>query len=125
MLIILVVLPLWTSVTTAWAVLLQRNGLVNDALMSLHTISQPLELIFNRVGTIIAMTHIQLPVHNPADLQRNEDYLAQLGTPFHAFRKVYFPQTLSGIAAGCLLTFILCLGYYITPALVEGRPSRW
>ncbi|MGY4167688.1 ABC transporter permease [Bradyrhizobium sp. USDA 4529] len=135
MLIILVVLPFWTSVlvrTTAWVVLLQRNGLVNETLMSLHIISQPLELIFNRVGTIIAMTHIQLPFTilpiysvmktiSPSYVRAARSLGAG---PFHAFWKVYFPQTLSGIAVGCLLTFILCLGYYITPALVGGPTDQ-
>ncbi|SFQ25484.1 putative spermidine/putrescine transport system permease protein [Bradyrhizobium sp. Ghvi] len=131
LLMIMVVLPFWTSLlvrTTAWVVLLQQHGVVNDVLLALHLISQPAELIYNRVGTVLAMTHIQLPftllpiysvmktippIHVRA--------ARSLGAgPFYAFWKVYFPQTLPGIAAGCLLTFILCLGYYITPALVGG-----
>ncbi|UPK20514.1 ABC transporter permease [Bradyrhizobium sp. 131] len=131
LLMIMVVLPFWTSLlvrTTAWVVLLQRHGLVNDMLMTLHIISQPAELIFNRVGTLVAMTHIQLPFTllpiysvmktiSPSHVRAARSLGAG---PFYAFWKVYFPQTLPGIAAGCLLTFILCLGYYITPALVGG-----
>lgn len=135
LLMIMVVLPFWTSSlvrTTAWVVLLQQHGVVNDVLMALHIISQPAELIFNRVGTLVAMTHIQLPFTllpiysvmktiSPSHVRAARSLGAG---PFYAFWKVYFPQTLPGIAAGCLLTFILCLGYYITPALVGGPSDQ-
>ncbi|WP_441258736.1 ABC transporter permease [Bradyrhizobium sp. 521_C7_N1_3] len=135
LLMIVVVLPFWTSVlvrTTAWVVLLQQHGVVNDVLMALHIISQPAELIFNRVGTVIAMTHIQLPftllpIYSVMKtISPNHVRAARsLGAgPFYAFWKVYFPQTLPGIAAGCLLSFILCLGYYLTPALVGGAADQ-
>ncbi|MET4234589.1 putative spermidine/putrescine transport system permease protein [Bradyrhizobium sp. LA6.10] len=135
LLMIMVVLPFWTSLlvrTSAWVVLLQQHGIVNDVLIALHVISQPAELIFNRVGTVVAMTHIQLPVTllpiysvmktiSPSYVRAARSLGAG---PFYAFWKVYFPQTLPGIAAGCLLTFILCLGYYITPALVGGASDQ-
>ncbi|MDA9436926.1 ABC transporter permease [Bradyrhizobium sp. CCBAU 51627] len=135
LLMMLVVLPFWTSLlvrTTAWVVLLQSNGVVNDVLMTLHIISQPAELIFNRVGTIVAMTHIQLPLtllpiySVMKTISPNYVRAARsLGAgPFYGFWKVYFPQTIPGIAAGCLLTFILCLGYYLTPALVGGPSDQ-
>lgn len=130
-LMIIVVLPFWTSLlvrTVAWVVLLQQHGLINEMLVGLHIISQPAQLIFNRTGTVIAMTHIQLPFTllpiysvmkaiSPSHLRAARSLGAG---PFYAFWTVYFPQTLPGIAAGCLLTFILCLGYYITPAMVGG-----
>ncbi|MGY4362893.1 putative spermidine/putrescine transport system permease protein [Bradyrhizobium sp. i1.3.1] len=130
-LMILVVLPFWTSLlvrTTAWVVILQQHGVVNEMLMALHIISEPVQLIFNRIGTVVAMTHIQLPFTllpiysvmktiSPSHVRAARSLGAG---PFYAFWKVYFPQTLPGIAAGCLLTFILCIGYYITPALVGG-----
>ncbi|MDA9406979.1 ABC transporter permease [Bradyrhizobium sp. CCBAU 45384] len=135
LLMIMVVLPFWTSLlvrTTAWVVLLQQHGVVNDTLMALHVLSQPAELIFNRVGTIVAMTHIQLPLTllpiysvmktiSPSFVRAARSLGAG---PFYAFWKVYFPLTLPGVAAGCLLTFILCLGYYITPALVGGPADQ-
>ncbi|WP_316399498.1 ABC transporter permease [Bradyrhizobium sp. 33ap4] len=135
LLMIMVVLPFWTSVlvrTTAWVVLLQEHGVINEVLMKLHILSQPAELIFNRLGTIVAMTHIQLPftllpIYSVMKtISPNLVRAARsLGAgPFYAFWKVYFPQTLPGIAAGCLLTFILCLGYYITPALVGGPTDQ-
>jgi putative spermidine/putrescine transport system permease protein len=134
-LMIMVVLPFWTSLlvrTTAWVVLLQQHGIVNDVLMTLHIISHPAELIFNRIGTVVAMTHIQLPftllpIYSVMKtISPNHVRAARSlgGGPFYAFWKVYFPQTLPGIAAGCLLTFILCLGYYITPALVGGPSDQ-
>jgi len=135
LLMIMVLLPFWTSLlvrTTAWVVLLQQHGVVNELLMSLHLISEPADLIFHRVGTIVAMTHIQLPFTllpiysvmktiSPSHVRAARSLGAG---PFYAFWRVYFPQTVPGIAAGCLLTFILSLGYYITPALVGGPTDQ-
>jgi putative spermidine/putrescine transport system permease protein len=133
LLLILVLLPFWTSLlvrTTAWVVVLQERGIVNTLLVWLGLIdaAHPLALIHNRVGVLIAMTHILLPfmvlpIYSvmkgipPAYMRA----AASLGAPpAHAFLKVYVPLTLPGISAGCLLVFILALGYYITPALVGG-----
>ncbi|OPY95432.1 ABC transporter permease [Bradyrhizobium sacchari] len=135
LLMIMVVLPFWTSLlvrTTAWVVLLQQHGVINEVLLGLHIISQPAQLIFNRIGTVITMTHIQLPftllpIYSVMKtIPRTHVRAARsLGAgPFYAFWKVYFPQTLPGIAAGCLLTFILSLGYYITPAMVGGGDDQ-
>jgi putative spermidine/putrescine transport system permease protein len=128
-LMIFVMLPFWTSLlvrTTAWFVLLRTEGPLNDLAEML--VDQRFEMIFTRFGTIVAMTHIQLPftllpIYSvmktiPASHVRAARSLG--AGPFLAFWRVYFPQTVPGIAAGCLLTFILCLGYYITPALVGG-----
>jgi putative spermidine/putrescine transport system permease protein len=135
LLMIMVLLPFWTSLlvrTTAWVVLLQEHGVINDFLMALHVISEPAQLIFNRVGTIVAMTHIQLPFTllpiysvmktiSPSHVRAARSLGAG---PFYAFWRIYFPQTVPGIGAGCLLTFILSLGYYITPALVGGPADQ-
>ncbi|MEK9281079.1 ABC transporter permease [Bradyrhizobium sp. ISRA442] len=134
-LIIIVILPVWTSPLvsiTGWLVMLQRDGILNNILMALHIISQPAQLIFNRIGTVAAMTHVQLsftllPIYSvmktiPRDHLRAARSLG--AGPFYAFRKVYFPQTLPGIAAGCLLSFIMSLGYYLTPALVGGPTDQ-
>lgn len=135
LLMILVLLPFWTSLlvrTTAWVVLLQTEGPVNDLLLFLGLTDHRLQLIFSRFGTIVAMTHIQLPftllpIYSVMrTISPNYVRAARsLGAgPFHAFWSIYFPQTMPGIAAGCLLTFILCLGYYITPALVGGPTDQ-
>ncbi|MGN8023688.1 ABC transporter permease [Phyllobacterium sp. 22229] len=128
---LMVLLPLWTSLlvrTTAWVVLLQSDGIINDVLTALHLTSERLQLIFTRTGTVIAMTHIQLPftilpIYSvmrsiPATQLRAARSLG--APPSSAFWRIYAPQTLPGVVAGCLMTFILSLGYYITPALVGG-----
>jgi putative spermidine/putrescine transport system permease protein len=118
--------------TTAWFVLLLDHGVINDLLQALHFTDQPLKLILSRFGTIVAMTHIQLPFTllpiysvmktiSPTHVRAARSLGAG---PFYAFWRVYFPQTVPGIAAGCLLTFILSLGYYITPALVGGPTDQ-
>lgn len=135
LLMILVLLPFTTSIlvrTTAWIVLLQTNGLINDLFIWMHLTTERLQLIFNRVGTVLAMTHIQLPftilpIYSvmrsipPSHLRAARSLGAG---PLTAFLSVYVPQTLPGIGAGCLLTFILSLGYYITPALVGGPQDQ-
>ena len=137
LLMILVLLPFWTSLlvrTTAWMVLLQQQGVVNDVLVWLGIIrdDQRLQMIFNQTGTIIAMTHILLPFMilplysvmrtiNPSYVRAARSLGA---TSWTAFRRIYFPQTLPGLGAGALLVFILAVGYYITPALVGGSSGQ-
>ncbi|CAN7653566.1 ABC transporter permease [Trinickia sp. LjRoot230] len=132
---ILVLIPFWTSIlvrVAAWIVLLQNEGLVNRALQALGLTPAPLELLFNRVGVYISMTHILLPFMIlplysvmkaiPASYQRAA---ISLGShPFAAFWRVYVPQTYPGIGAGALLVFILSIGYYITPALLGGPDDQ-
>ncbi len=135
LLMILVLLPFWTSLlvrTTAWVVLLQSEGIINDTLIWTGILTERIQLIYNRAGTIVAMAHIQLPftllpIYSVMKTIPSTHVRAarSLGAgPFYAFWRVYFPQTIPGIAAGCLLTFILCLGYYITPALVGGPSDQ-
>jgi putative spermidine/putrescine transport system permease protein len=137
LLMILVLLPFWTSLlvrTTAWMVLLQQQGVINDILVWLGVIGPDgrLQMIYNRTGTIIAMTHILLPFMilplysvmrtiNPSYVRAARSLGA---TSWTAFRRVYFPQTLPGLGAGALLVFILAVGYYITPALVGGSSGQ-
>lgn len=134
-LLILVLVPFWTSVlvrVAAWIVLLQSEGLVNRALAGLGWIDRPLELLFNRTGVIIAMVHILLPFMIlplysvmkgiPRDYQRAA---VSLGShPLGAFLRVFVPQTLPGVTAGVLLVFILSIGYYVTPALLGGPADQ-
>jgi putative spermidine/putrescine transport system permease protein len=134
-LILLVLLPFWTSIlvrTAAWTVILQRSGILNEVLIGLHITSHPIDLMYTRTGLIIAMTHIQLPftllpiysvMRTIPSSQMRAAY--SLGArPLAAFQRVYLPQVLPGVMAGCLLTFILCLGYFITPALVGGPADQ-
>lgn len=137
LLMILVLLPFWTSLlvrTTAWIAILQSQGVLNDGLVALGIIGDEgrLELMYNQAGTVIAMTHILLPFMvlplysvmrtiNPSYVRAARSLGA---TSWTAFRRVYLPQTLPGIGAGSLLVFILAVGYYITPALVGGASGQ-
>jgi putative spermidine/putrescine transport system permease protein len=135
LLMILVLLPFWTSLlvrTSAWVVVLQNEGILNGILLGLGIVDAPVQMIFNRFGVLVAMTHVLLPFMvlplysvmkgiSPAYMRA----AASLGAPpWTAFRRVYLPQTLPGVTAGCLLVFILALGYYITPALVGGAADQ-
>lgn len=135
LLMILVLLPFWTSLivrTASWIVLLQSGGLINRALMAVGIIDHPLTLVFNRVGVFISMTHILLPFIvlplyavmkgiSPSYVRA----AVSLGAhPFLAFWRVYVPQTYAGIAAGALLVFMMAIGYYVTPALLGGPDDQ-
>lgn len=133
--LILVLLPFWTSVLVriaAWIVLLQNNGLVNRFLMWIGLTDTPIPLLFNRVGVIIAMVHILLPfaILPLYSVMKSvpPNYLRaaiSLGSaPFAAFVRVYLPQTYPGVAAGGLLVFITSIGYYVTPALLGGAGDQ-
>jgi putative spermidine/putrescine transport system permease protein len=139
-LMIFVLLPFWTSLlvrTTAWTILLQDGGVFSQFLNvtgltwlsnKIGLLNGPPQLNKSRFATVLAMTHIQLPFTllpiysvmktiSPTYMRAAKSLGAK---PFYAFRTVYMPQTMPGVAAGCLLTFILSLGYFITPALVGG-----
>jgi putative spermidine/putrescine transport system permease protein len=133
LLMILVLLPFWTSLlvrTTAWIALLQKEGVINDVLVWVGVLSEEgrLQMIHNQTGTIVAMTYVLLPFMIlplysvmktiPPSYMRAAKSLG--ATPFTAFVRVYMPQTVSGIGAGSILVFILAIGYYITPELVGG-----
>ncbi len=137
LLMILVLLPFWTSLlvrTTSWIVLLQGEGVINDLLMSLGVIGDDgrLKMIYNQTGTIIVMTHVLLPFMIlplysvmrviPPSYARAARSLG--ATSWTTFRRIYLPQTLPGIGAGSLLVFILAVGYFITPALVGGADGQ-
>ncbi len=137
LLLILVLLPFWTSLlvrTTSWIVLLQTNGVINDTLVWLGFISDEnrITMIYNMTGTVIAMTHILMPFMvlplysvmktiSPSYLRAARSLGAN---PLVAFVRVYMPQTIPGVGAGSILVFILAIGYYITPALVGGQDGQ-
>ena len=137
LLLLLVLVPFWTSLlvrTTSWIVLLQNQGVVNDLLVAAGVIGDDgrLALVYNMVGTLVAMTQVLLPFMilplyavmrsiSPMYLRA----ASSLGATFlQGFVRVYWPQSLPGVAAGSLLVFILSIGYYITPALVGGRTGQ-
>jgi putative spermidine/putrescine transport system permease protein len=132
-LMILVLLPFWTSLlvrTTAWIVLLQKQGVINDLLVWAGIVGDGnrLALIYNQSGTLIAMSHVLLPfmvlpiyaVMKAVPPTYVRAALSLGASPLTAFLRVYLPQTMPGVGAGVLLVFILAIGYYITPGLVGG-----
>ena len=137
-LMILVLLPFWTSLlvrTSAWKVLLQEQGVINDILVWIGLVNDGarLVLINNQIGTVIAMTHILLPFMvlplysvmktiPPSYLRAAKSMGAN---DWVAFWRVYFPQSIPGIGAGAILVFILAIGYYITPELVGGTSGTF
>lgn len=134
-LLIGVLFPFWTSLlvrTAAWIIVLQKEGPINKMLINLNLINEPLQLVFNRFGVYVALTHILLPFlvlplysvmkSIPRDYMRAAKSLG--AKPIPAFFLVYFPQTLPGLGAGAILVFILSVGYYITPALVGGPKDQ-
>ena len=128
---IAVLLPLWTSLlvrTYAWLVLLQRKGLINSAGIALGWWDEPLPLVHNLTGTLIGTVHVMLPFLilplYSAMRAIDRDYLkaaANLGaSPARSFWMVFFPLSLPGLTSGAVIVFILCLGFYITPAVLGG-----
>jgi ABC-type spermidine/putrescine transport system permease subunit I len=127
----LVILPLWTSIlvrTYAWMVLLGRNGVVNKSLIAVGAIDEPLALLHNELGVVIGMVHMLmpymvLPVY--AAMRRVDPDLLQAAEGLGAgtlriFRRVFLPLSAQGIYAGCILVFVLSVGFFITPALLGG-----
>jgi putative spermidine/putrescine transport system permease protein len=134
---ILVLLPFWTSLlvrTSSWIVILQSEGVLNEFLVLFGIVSEDNrpQMIYNKIGTIVGMTHILLPFMilplysvmkgiPPSYLRAAKSLGAN---PVIAFVRVYVPQTLPGIGAGSILVFILSIGYYITPALIGGSSGQ-
>ncbi|MBX2882214.1 MAG: ABC transporter permease [Granulosicoccus sp.] len=126
-----VLLPFWTSLlvrTYAWLVLLQKKGILNDFAISAGIWETPVKLVHNMTGTLIGMAHIMLPFlvlplySSMRKIERDMMQAASnLGaTPVQAFWQVYFPLSRAGMVAGSLIVFVLCLGFYVTPAVLGG-----
>ncbi|MBD7989572.1 ABC transporter permease [Ochrobactrum sp. Sa2BUA5] len=131
LLMLAVLVPFWTSGlvrTFSWLIILQRNGLVNKSLQGLGLINQPLALVNNTTGVVIGMVHIMIPFlvlplyasmkAIDANLMRAA---ANVGSsPTYAFLRIFFPLSMPGLVAGAIMVFVMCLGFYITPALLGG-----
>lgn len=130
-----VLIPFWTSIlvrTTAWFILLQREGPINAALLGSGVIDEPLTMIFTRFAVYIAMVHVLLPffilpLHSVMK-RLGMEYVkasASLGAhPWRQFLEVYLPLTMPGVAAGAVIVFMLSVGFYVTPALVGGLQDQ-
>ena len=130
-LMIFVLLPFWTSIlvrTYAWLVILQRNGIINDTLISIGWIDEPLQLAHNLTGSLIGMIHILLPFFilplfasmRSIDTNFIRAAISLGSTPRGAFWRIFFKMSLPGFFAGTVLVFVLALGTYVTPALLGG-----
>jgi putative spermidine/putrescine transport system permease protein/spermidine/putrescine transport system permease protein len=126
-----VLIPFWISLlvrTFAWTILLRKNGVINTFLLELGIINQPLELIYNTTGVVIAMTHILLPymvlslysVMAGIDQRLLQAAQGMGARPWKAFIQVFFPLSMPGLLSGSLLVFVMGIGYFITPALLGG-----
>jgi ABC-type spermidine/putrescine transport system permease subunit I len=132
-----VLFPFWTSLlvrTYAWLVLLQRRGVINTWLVDAGIVDQPLRLVHNFTGTAIGMVHIMLPfmvLPLFASMKTIDRSIfraaANLGaTPIQVFWQIFVPMTIPGLFAGVILVFVLCLGFYVTPAVLGGgRVMMW
>ena len=130
-LMVFVLVPFWTSVlvrTYAWLVLLQRNGIINESMISMGIIDEPLQLAHNLTGSIIGIVHIMLPflvlplyaTMRSVDTDLVRAAVGLGSSPRGAFWRVFFPMSLPGLFAGIVLVFILSLGFFVTPALLGG-----
>jgi putative spermidine/putrescine transport system permease protein len=127
----LVLVPFWTSILVrsfAWVVILGTNGVVNKTLVALGAIERPVKLLYNLIGVEIGMVHVLLPFMifplygvmaqiDPALLRAGRSLGAP---PWRSFLHIFLPLSLPGIAAGCVLVFLMAVGFYITPALLGG-----
>ncbi|ULJ74268.1 ABC transporter permease subunit [Rhizobium gallicum] len=131
LLMVLVFLPWLTSAlvrTYAWTVVLGDSGLINTLLLNAGLIERPLSLIYNRFAVYVGMVHIMLPmmilplisVMMGIDKSLMSAARSMGAKPFTAFLRVFFPLSIPGIRSGCILVFVVCLGFYITPQALGG-----
>jgi len=130
-LIALVMVPFWTSILVrsfAWVVILGTNGIVNKALIAAGVLERPAKLLYNLLGVEIGMVHVLLPFMifplYGVMAQIDEGLVRaarSLGAPpWRAFLAIFLPLSLPGVAAGCVLVFLMAVGFYVTPALLGG-----
>jgi ABC-type spermidine/putrescine transport system permease subunit I len=128
---LLVMVPLFTALlirTYAWMIILGRHGIINDALVGLGLVDQPLELLHTSTAVYVGMVHVLSPIAiftmyaNMAQIDRRlVQAAAVLGAdPVRGFLRVYLPMSLPGTIAAAVLVFVMAIGFYITPALLGG-----
>jgi len=131
-LVVLVLVPFWTSVlvrTFAWMVILGRRGIINQLLIGWGAVDRPLALIYNMLGVQVGMVHVLLPfmvfpllsVMSRIDAGLVTAARSLGASPRQAFLRIFLPLSLPGVSAGCVLVFLLAVGFYITPALLGGE----
>jgi len=129
--LVCVMIPLWTSAlirSYAWIMLMQRKGVINSLLLAWDAEAKPWTMLYTNGAVLMAMTHVLLPFmvlpiasalgSISPDLPRAA---LNLGAGrVRTFFAVTLPLSLPGVFAGCLLVFVMSLGFYVTPALVGG-----
>jgi ABC-type spermidine/putrescine transport system permease subunit I len=130
-LLVLTLVPLFTAILArlyAWTILLGNQGMVNDVLVATGITDSPVDLLFTRTAVVVGMVHVMLPYmilvlySTMVGIDRSLlDAARSLGASrLQAFRQVFLPLSMPGVYAGCLLVFILSLGFFITPAVLGG-----
>lgn len=130
-LLVLVVLPFWTSLlirTYAWMVLLNDQGLINEALTGIGIVDEPVKLLYNEFSIVLGLLYGYLPLMILplyAAIERLSPELREAATdlganPIRSFLTVTLPLTRSGVVAGCLFVFVPSLGNFIVPELLGG-----
>ncbi|TJW85057.1 MAG: ABC transporter permease, partial [Mesorhizobium sp.] len=128
---VFILLPLFTAFlirTYAWMIILGRQGPINNTLIWLGLISQPLPLLNTTFAVVIGMVHVLMPIaiftmySSMVRIDHNFARAAQIlgAKPVQAFLRVYFPMSLPGVFSAGILIFIIAIGFYITPALLGG-----
>ncbi len=131
---LLVMIPFWTSFlvrTYAWMALLQTNGIINQFLLNIHLIKEPLQLMYNSVGVTIGMVHVMIPymvLSLYSVMEKIDTNLVMAAKNLGAnsavsFFEVYLPLSIPGVISGSVLVFVLSIGFYITPALLGGSDN--
>jgi putative spermidine/putrescine transport system permease protein len=130
--LLVVIGPLLISVvarTLGWALLFGSTGLVNQALLALHLVSEPLPFMFTEWGVIIVLVHVLVPLMILAvwaALQRLDPQVENAGyslgaSAFAVWRRVVLPQIVPGILSGAVIVFALAASAFATPAIIGGR----
>lgn len=135
-LFLLCLIPLWVSDLVrafGWIVLLRETGLVSGVLQWAGLISGPVELLYNDVTVVIGLVYtvvLFMIVPLVSTLDGMDDDLLEAGynlggSRFTVFRRIIVPYAMPGIVAGCIITFMLTAGSYLTPILLGGKNSSW
>ena len=130
--LLVIVGPLLISVvvrTLGWAILMGRDGLINQALIALHLADSPVRLLFTMTGVTIALVHVLVPFMvlsvwasmHKLDPQMEHAGLSLGGSRLTVFRRVVLPQILPGVLSGSIIVFALSASAFATPAILGGR----
>ena len=135
-LFLMCLIPLWVSDLVrayGWIVLLRETGVISSALVDLGIINQPVEMLYNDATVVMGLVYtvvLFMIVPLTSTLQGMDDALLEAGynlggSRFTVFRRFIVPYAMPGIVSGCIITFMLTAGSYLTPVLLGGKNSSW